>query len=74
VLVKLESIYFREPRIFESTFRLYQEKFAEAVAVGRIEKMHFDNGWPLRVGLKRVLELRNSNQVLDTSNELGHMR
>jgi len=58
ILIKLESIYFREPRIFDWTYRLFSEKFTEAVAIGRISQMHFDNGWPIRVGLKRVLDLR----------------
>jgi len=58
MLIKLESSYFRESRIFDNTFRIYTEKFAEAVALGRITQSHFENGWPLRHGLRRVLDLR----------------
>eukprot|EP00392_Amoebophrya_sp_AT5.2_P015384 g15586.t1 len=52
LLLKMELLYFRQDGKFEDAYR--------AVALGRIEASHFNNGWPIRVGLKRVLDLRFS--------------
>lgn len=54
-LLKLESIYYLQDGNFEDTFTLYVDKFTQAVTDGRVSEAHFRNGWPLRVGLERVL-------------------
>ncbi|CAD7949595.1 unnamed protein product [Amoebophrya sp. A25] len=64
LLLKMELIHFRTDGKFEDAYRVYTEQFMKAVALGRIEQSHYNNGWPLRVGLKRVMDLRYTQRVL----------
>ena len=54
----MEGVYFKPNGEFEETFRVFSEQMAKAIALGRLSESHFNNGWPIRVGLKRVMELR----------------
>ncbi|CAD7946645.1 unnamed protein product [Amoebophrya sp. A120] len=60
LLLKMEMLFYRMDGKFEDSYRVFSEQFMKAVALGRIQQSHFDNGWPIRVGLKRVMDLRYS--------------
>lgn len=58
LLIKMESVYFKEHDSFYELLDIYTKRFHEAVAAGTLETSHMENGWPLVPGVAKLLELR----------------
>lgn len=58
MLLKLESVYYEDELQWFGLLEIYLRKHHEALEEGSLERSHILNGWPLRLGMNRILNLR----------------
>eukprot|EP00435_Cladocopium_sp_Y103_P031090 s1640_g7.t2 len=58
VLLKLESMYFEDDEKWNTLLEIYVNTHHKASAEGELLPQHYQDGWPLREGIGRALQLR----------------